>query len=117
MRRGLPDIVADAYIKTETAENCIKHIFCEPGFSARERYVLREERWRRQQFLGHGSYGNVYLEICESSNGIQKLRAIKEVKKFVHPGDEIDYFRELEAIYKFSHPKVRLSSCSHACRV
>ncbi|KAJ4329243.1 hypothetical protein N0V84_000369 [Fusarium piperis] len=38
------------------------------------------------------------------------LRAVKEVKKFVVVGQELDYTRELEAIMKFSNDKVDICS-------
>lgn len=40
------------------------------------------------------------------SDGIQ-YRAVKEIRKCPQSSSAIDYNRELEAIAKFSHPKVR----------
>lgn len=104
----LSDLVRDSKIETEVLASCIQHIFFESGPSVRERHVRREERWVRQSFLGQGAYGTVYLEKCEHGRE-GKLRAVKEIKKFVVQGQELDYVRELEAIVKFSHPKVSTS--------
>ena len=101
----LSDLVRDSKIETEALGSYIRHVFYEAGRSANERRVRREERWVRQRYLGQGTYGTVYLEKSENG-GEEKLRAVKEVKKFVVLGQELDYGRELEAIMKFSHPKV-----------
>ena len=105
-KASVPDIVADAKIETEISKDCVKHIFHRSGLTAGERYVRREECWTRQQFLGQGAYGTVHLETCETKGGCKKLRAVKEVRKSIQASEELDYMRELEAIYKFSHPKV-----------
>ena len=105
-RVSVPDIVADAKIETEISHDGVKHIFHRSGSTAGERYVRREECWTRQQFLGKGAYGTVYLETCKTEGGCKKFRAVKEVRKSVHANEELDYMMELEAIYKFSHPKV-----------
>lgn len=99
------DLVLDSKINTEFLESCIRHVFLEAGQSPEQRLVRREERWVRQRYLGRGSYGTVYLEKREDGN-TKELRAVKEVKKSVVAGRELDYVRELEAIMKFSHPQV-----------
>lgn len=99
------DLVRDSKIETEWLDSCLRHVFYESGPSARLRRICREERWVRQKFVGRGAFGNVYLEQCEVGSS-QKLRAVKEIKKSVIPGEELDYMRELEAVAKFSHQKV-----------
>lgn len=101
----LSDLVRDSKIETQVLESGLQHTFYETGRSARERHVPREERWVRQALVGRGAYGTVYLEKCESGD-ITKLRAVKEIKKWVVPGEELDYMRELEAVAKFSHQNV-----------
>ncbi|WAO95561.1 Protein kinase domain-containing protein [Fusarium falciforme] len=102
----LSDLVRDSKINTEFLESCIQHVFHEAGRSLKQRLVRREERWVRQRYLGQGAYGTVYLEKREDG-GTGELRAVKELKKSVVPGHELDYARELEAIMKFSHPRYR----------
>jgi hypothetical protein len=100
----LLDLVHDSKIDTELLGTCTKHVFYISGCSPRERRICTEERWIRDGFLGQGAYGVVYKEKLEDSE-VNKLRAVKEIRKRV-AGEELDYTRELEAIVKFSHPKV-----------
>ncbi|RSL58393.1 hypothetical protein CEP54_007783 [Fusarium duplospermum] len=100
------DLVRDSKINTEFLESCIQHVFHETGQSLKQRLIRREERWVRQRYLGQGAYGTVYLERREDG-GTEELRAVKELKKSVGAGQELDYARELEAIMKFSHPRYR----------
>ncbi|RSL64900.1 hypothetical protein CEP53_003907 [Fusarium sp. AF-6] len=100
------DLVRDSKINTEFLESCIRHVFHEAGQSLKQRLIRREERWVRQRYLGQGAYGTVYLEKREDG-GVEELRAVKELKKSVGAGQELDYARELEAIMKFSHPRYR----------
>ncbi|RSL95304.1 hypothetical protein CEP52_012141 [Fusarium oligoseptatum] len=99
------DLVRDSKINTEFLESCIQHVFHEAGQSLKQRLIRREERWVRQRYLGQGAYGTVYLE-KRQDGGVEELRAVKELKKSVGAGQELDYARELEAIMKFSHPRV-----------
>ncbi|ETS80188.1 hypothetical protein PFICI_07717 [Pestalotiopsis fici W106-1] len=100
----LPDLVYDSKIETEFLDSCWRHIFYDTGSSAKQRRIPREERWIRREFVGRGTYGSVYLEQCDIGNS-QKLRAVKEIKKSIRPGEKLDYIRELEAVAKFSHQK------------
>ncbi|KAK3385267.1 kinase-like domain-containing protein [Podospora didyma] len=60
--------------------------------------------WTKSQVYDTvSSYGSVYLERCHQHEG--RARAVKEIKKSVVSGQELDYARELEAIVKFSNPK------------
>lgn len=116
----LPDIVRDSKLETEIFDAYTQHIFYISGSSARERHMRREERWVRDQFLGQGAYGTVYLERCEQKDNSSRLRAVKEIKKFVVAGKELEYTRELEAISKFSHQRVReamieKTACCNSC--
>ncbi|KXJ90520.1 kinase-like domain-containing protein [Microdochium bolleyi] len=102
----LSDIVRDALVETETIDNqTTRHIRYEAGRSARQRRVRIEEQWRRSRQLGQGAWGTVYLETCVNPGFGSRLRAVKEIKKCVYNGEELDYGRELEAIFKFSHAR------------
>jgi hypothetical protein len=101
----LSDLVRDSKIETQVLDKCLLHTFYETGPSARERRIRREERWVCQSLVGRGAYGTVYLEKCDLG-GKPKLRAVKEIKKYVVPGEELDYMRDLEAVAKFSNQKV-----------
>ncbi|KAH9890226.1 protein kinase-like domain-containing protein [Xylariomycetidae sp. FL2044] len=102
-KRLLSDLVQDSKIETTITVNYTEHVFYSTGHTARDRLVRRTERWSRDgpsAFLGQGAYGTVYRECCG-----RKLRAVKEVKKYIVVGEELDYTRELEAIVKFSNPR------------
>lgn len=101
------DLIKDSRLETETLQTCTQHVFYETGRTAHERHVRRTERWVRQRFLGQGAYGIVHLEKSMAGDGEkERLRAVKEIKKHVGSGGELDYARELEAIAKFSNYKV-----------
>jgi serine/threonine protein kinase len=74
--------------------------------------MRKEERWERRGNLGSGTFGTVWLEKLITDNSEEKYRAVKEIKKDIRQSGAIDYSRELEAIAKFSHQKVRRSSIS-----
>lgn len=103
------DLVQDAELQTRFHPEYTVHIYTETGSSVRERAILREEYWKRQKFLGGGSYGSVWLEQCVEGEREVKVRAVKEVVKSPHASKQVDHNRELEAISKFSHRKVSSS--------
>jgi calcium/calmodulin-dependent protein kinase I len=102
----IPDLVHDSKLETKILAGYTQHVFYRSGRSVLERRVRQEERWVRERFLGQGAYGTVHLERCEGSVNDSKLRAVKEIRKCVIPGQDLNYIRELEAIAKFSHAKV-----------
>ena len=116
MPRSLPDLVRDSKIETTiVSDNRTRHAIFRAGQSARQRRVRIEETWVRDGCLGHGSYGTVYKEYKETADNGEafgkmegalspKVRAVKEIKKSVIAGEEIDYTMELEAVAKFSNP-------------
>jgi len=106
----LPDLVRDSKLETRFLPDFsveTVHIYhwheAEP---AQRRPVSLSEHWKRQQKIGGGGYSTVWLESCPkvSRYGVQ-LRAVKQIEtggRFAR----IDFNRELEAIAKFSHPRV-----------
>ncbi|KAH7029485.1 kinase-like domain-containing protein [Microdochium trichocladiopsis] len=107
MRRveNFPDIVRDAHLETEFIDaRTTKHIRYKAGTSARQRRLRKEEQWTRSCELGRGAYGIVYLETRGQDDKLRK-RAVKEIRKYIRPGQPLDYDRELEAIFKFSHDR------------
>jgi hypothetical protein len=58
--------------------------------------------------VGSGTYGTVWLESCHSGCRHGEFRAVKEITKAPIENSLLDYSRELEAVIKFSHEKVRL---------
>ncbi|KAH6962015.1 kinase-like domain-containing protein [Ilyonectria sp. MPI-CAGE-AT-0026] len=79
------------------------------GVSASRRRLKSEETWKRKRILGRGAYGTVWLEECIASSGqphgASHLRAIKEIRKHPYVSSASEFYRELEAIAKFSHER------------
>jgi hypothetical protein len=104
----LPDLVRDSKLETRFAPDFsveTVHTYHESE-PARRRLVSVLEHWKRQEKIGGGGYSTVWLESCPkvSRHGVQ-VRAVKQIEtggRFAR----IDFNRELEAIAKFSHPKV-----------
>jgi hypothetical protein len=62
--------------------------------------------------IGSGGFGDIWLERCTSGGQPDdNLRAVKQMTVDRKYGS-IDYNRELEAIAKFSHKRVRLMNIS-----
>ena len=100
------DLVQDAELLTRFDPRHTVHIYNEIGSNGFDRSVRREEYWERQEPLGDGGFGRVWLERCVRGQGEAELRAVKEVMKLRYLTNQLDYKRELEAITKFSHRNV-----------
>ena len=112
----VPDLVRDSKLETIFYEKYTQHIYHVSGANPRQRKVRKEECWERCGNLGTGTFGTVWLEKLIVDNSEEKYRAVKEIRKGMQQSSAIDYSRELEAIAKFSHQKVRESSIS-ACHL
>ncbi|OKL64436.1 hypothetical protein UA08_00881 [Talaromyces atroroseus] len=103
----LSDLIRDSKLETHFEPHSsveTVHTYNTPDPTSRRRLVRRSEHWKRQNKIGGGSYGSVWLEKCTQGYRDVQVRAIKQIEKheqFAH----IDYTRELEAIAKFSHAK------------
>jgi hypothetical protein len=105
----VPDLVRDSKLETIFCRGYTQHVYHVSGFTPRQRKMRKEERWVRGNNLGSGAFGTVWLEKLVAENGEEKYRAVKEIRKRVQRSEPIDYNRELEAIAKFSHERVRES--------
>ena len=104
----LPDLVQDSKLETRIFGGSTVHTFYETDSKSLRRAVPRDEYWRRQSLIGAGSYGSVWLEKCIKGQRDIEFRAVKQISTAVHERSKpIIYSRELEAIAKFSHEKVR----------
>jgi len=110
----LPDLVRDSKLDSQFLDGNTIHLYYESGPS--QRVVLRKEYWKRDHQIGQGAYGNVWLEKCVEGHRKGKQRAVKQIPTAQKRLKTGDYFRELEAIAKFSHAKVRSrTSISSLC--
>lgn len=105
------DLVRDSEIEATISNGCTTQ-FTYTGPSSKRRRLRVEERWVREGCLGRGAYGTVYKERC-ADDAQPRVRAVKEINKNVVAGEQIDHTRELEAIAKFSHPRVCVAILHH----
>ncbi|KAM0346564.1 hypothetical protein ACHAPY_011613 [Fusarium culmorum] len=101
------DLIRDFQLITHfLADGATQHTVYRVSDQSRHRRPSRiDETWNRQQELGRGGFGCVWLERCTSVPGEGKLRAVKEIWK--DPSPSVLYSRELEAMAKFSHKRLR----------
>jgi len=102
------DLVKDSKLETTFSHGYTLHVFYVSGET--QRMIRKEEQWKKEEHLGEGGFGTVWKEKLVTDTGEQRYRAVKRIQK------RADYVRELEAIAKFSHPKVfRLQNCLSLC--
>jgi hypothetical protein len=104
----VPDLISDSELLTSIIDGVTKHVMDEIGVSSRRRRVQWEQHWARKKYLGRGAYGSVWLEECVTGVRDIQVRAVKQILKDRQQSQQIAYHRELEAIMKFSNPKVSL---------
>ena len=102
----ISDLVQDAELQTVFHGGLTVHVSVESESGPMTRVIERKEHWKQQEFIGSGSYGEVWLEQCAEPQREAELRAVKRIAKSSRGSRPIDYHRELEAISKFSHPRV-----------
>lgn len=101
----LLDLVLDSKLRTRFADDrTTVHTYLAPDEFGRR--ITREEHWKWEQRLGQGGFGLVQLEKCVAGRRQSELRAVKILHKQQSP-ESMDFNRELEAIAKFSHERVR----------
>ncbi|RMZ48335.1 serine/threonine protein kinase [Aspergillus flavus] len=66
----------------------------------------KEQKWIRERRLGRGTFADVWLYKCDEDVGT-KFQAVKVIPRLSHSTKAIDYTRELEAMFKFSHRKYK----------
>lgn len=105
------ELIRDSYLETQFRGDCTVHTFHESDPNAGWRLVPRNEFWHQEKYIGYGGFSRVYLQKCKGG-GPQDgaVRAVKHI--LIDTRAKIDYKRELEAIAKFSHPRVSLSNKS-----
>ncbi|KAF2470434.1 kinase-like protein [Lindgomyces ingoldianus] len=98
----IPDLVKDSKIETQFHSGYTRHIYSEADPTSGQRVIERKEYWKREKLIGRGGFGSVWLEKCVKGKHEAELRAVKQLQK---PDKTKEFFRELEAMAKFSHPK------------
>lgn len=106
------DLIDHFKLDTEFFPDYVQHVSLKSDASRLQRKIRVVQRWRRQEVLGHGTFGIVWLE--KENDG--ETRAVKEVSKITAERANIDYTRELAALAKLSkvclvRPKVKAFNC------
>lgn len=102
------ELVNDMKLNADILPDGTLHYTFQPDYSqgTTGRWRPKIETWKRGKMLGSGTFGTVWIEQHVSSEGPAKLRAVKMIKKLPHPSHSTYCNQELEAIAKFSQPKV-----------
>lgn len=100
------DLVRDSKLETYITGDITRHVIESSGRHPRQRRVRKEQAWRRAGRLGEGAFGTVWKEVLEAGESDIKARAVKVVRKRENRSKTVNYSKELEAIAKFSHPRV-----------
>jgi len=79
--------------------NCTTHIEYKTNRARGIRKEKVERRWYREQRIGQGTFGKVWLEVTREDDDVEK-RAVKIIDKSCMLG--LDYKKELLALAKFS---------------
>lgn len=102
------DLVADTKFRVEFNSDLVYRFSFQSKIAPGQNIRRKEKKdvWEKQRSVGIGSYGNVWLHRCLTSEGQAELQAVKMITKKSLSSGGIDLFKELEAIAKFSQRKV-----------
>ncbi len=102
------DLVTDSQLETTFNGNLTTHLIKIVQANLRRGEIKHKQIWRREKKpLGEGSSGVVWYERLSSGPSTYDERAVKVVRKRIQTSGLSYFNRELEAIAKFSHPKVK----------
>jgi hypothetical protein len=118
MAQSYSDLVLDSKLDVEVYRGYSVQTDYVSNPELRQRRERVEQTWKTTKRLGSGSFGVVWREECTSGPALGQVRAVKEIWKEERTDTvNTDYSRELEAIAKFSQPRVRLRSNSKVRKV
>ncbi len=89
-------------LQAECFDNHVIHTSYQSDRARNVRKVKIERRWNDTTRIGHGSFGEVWLQTSDGDE-----RAVKKLSKFRMEDLGIDYRRELDAMAWFSRPRVK----------
>ncbi|KAA6413402.1 MAG: CAMK kinase [Lasallia pustulata] len=102
MASAASDLLAHFKLEAEISPTHTSHISYRNDHARGRRKEKVEKRWYKDKVLGHGSFGEVCLEVCRQGDNIVDTRAVKRIEKVKMRSWEVDYERELLALAKFS---------------
>ncbi|KAJ5361586.1 hypothetical protein N7541_002430 [Penicillium brevicompactum] len=102
------ELVNDMRLEAKIDGDLTYHYTSEPDFTGRAGRQNRQI-WRRDELLGRGGFGEVWLERCVPNQGQNELRAVKIIPRPREDDSEGLHLleQELQAIAKFSQPKYK----------
>ncbi|KAJ5213670.1 hypothetical protein N7449_000839 [Penicillium cf. viridicatum] len=102
------ELVNDMKLDAEVHPDGTSHPTFQPDYArgTTGRWRPKVEIWKRGKILGAGTFGTVWIEKCVPSEGPARVRAVKMIKKSSDPSEQIYCDQELEAMAKFSRPRV-----------
>jgi hypothetical protein len=105
---SIPDLVRDNKLKTSFVDKITIHHYDDSDGEEHRRSDRRAEHWEECGLLARGAFGEVLLQRCVKGKDTLELRAVKKISRCIprHGAEQLDYLPELEAIAKFSHPRV-----------
>ena len=114
MDDNLPDLVRDWELDTKFISDKQTIHTTYGSDPAKGRWRRAEEYvWDQTSMLGRGSFGVVSLQKCASGPNSGTVRAVKEIQVTLDRSLDKFLSREISAIVKFSHKRVRSTiSCS-----
>ena len=103
----MPDLVRITKLETRFLSDpkCTQHVKYVTKCATERRRVRKEEKCRREERLGQGSFRIVWLKRRIQGDIKGEVRAVKKIQNSISGGN----YRELEAIALFSLAKVNLS--------
>lgn len=103
------ELVNDMRLEAKIDGDLTYHYTSEPDFPGRAGRQKRQI-WRRDELLGRGGFGEVWLERCVPNQGQDELQAVKIIPRprEDNPQDLRFLKHKLRAIAKFSQPKVSI---------
>ncbi|KAJ5180898.1 hypothetical protein N7492_004108 [Penicillium capsulatum] len=104
MAPGHSDLVADTKIRVEFDADITYRFTIQSGASRRR--VETKELWKTEKRIGQGISGSVWLH-RRLAQGDPELQAVKKIDKSKLESHKVDWYKELEAIAKFSQQKYR----------
>lgn len=110
MSSRLPDLVRDTRLNTSFKDNITIHHYDESDDENDVRSTWLSECWQQMSHLGHGGYGDVWLQQCVSGKRGYERRAVKIIPRLRLKDKKDSYMAEPETIAKFSQRRVSFAS-------
>ena len=107
MASATSDLLDHFKLEAEVFPTYTSHISYRTNRARGIRNERVEERWYKDKILGHGSFGEVCLEVSRQGESTAETRAVKKIDKAKMRSWKVDYERELLALAKFSKAQVR----------